>query len=175
MPPQIDKTLSLDQSYNTKQSFTDLNEQNGFNIRKFLLILLFAQWFICIVTLAVGIYAIYIANTVDISNDIKSLIPVIALTLYYTFGLLVAYKQYRTGLFIFAIIGVILFIAISILLIYIILAITVLGFGNNTNQVYEYIIFIVIFFILMTIVAILSLKLSFDLVKLLKTNEYTTV
>ncbi|CAF4188395.1 unnamed protein product, partial [Adineta steineri] len=111
----------------------------------------------------------------DISNDIKSLIPVIALTLYYTFGLLVAYKQYRTGLFIFAIIGVILFIAISILLIYIILAITVLGFGNNTNQVYEYIIFIVIFFILMTIVAILSLKLSFDLVKLLKTNEYTTV
>ncbi len=45
MPPQIDKTaIPLDENEKIEQSLSSDNNQNVFNIEKYLLILLFIQW-----------------------------------------------------------------------------------------------------------------------------------
>jgi len=45
MPPQIDKVaIPLDENEKIEQSLSSDNNQNVFNIEKYLLILLFIQW-----------------------------------------------------------------------------------------------------------------------------------
>ncbi|UJR10694.1 hypothetical protein I4U23_014888 [Adineta vaga] len=116
------------------------------------------------------------SNLPNYKHEIQSLIPIIVMTFYYAFGLSVAYTQYRVGLIIFASIGMVLFVVVSLIFSYLILAITALGVGfGATNQSYELITFIIIIFAVMATIAILTLKLSFELAKFIKTYTYSQV
>ncbi|CAF0819784.1 unnamed protein product [Rotaria sordida] len=174
MPPEIDITLPINGYEKIDQSLSD-HDQNIIRIKKYLLILLFIQLFVCIVTFGVGSSAILFGNSADISNGIRLLILGIVLTLYYIFGLVVTYKQHRIGLLIFASIGVILCIAICIFFGYIILVIRALTVAfNATSQAYSIIVLFGIFFVVMASAMIMSVKFSFNLAKLIKTNQYST-
>ncbi|CAF0896393.1 unnamed protein product [Rotaria sp. Silwood1] len=136
MPPQIDNTLPLDGDEKIDQPLSD-NDQNIIRIKKYLLMLLFIQWIVCVVTFGVGLFSALAENSANISNTIQLLILGIVISIYYLFGLVATYKQHEIGLLIFASIGVIFFIAIFILFGYIILVITALTVAFQvTNQAY---------------------------------------
>ncbi|CAF2377605.1 unnamed protein product [Rotaria sp. Silwood2] len=175
MPPQTEKTMPLDEYEKIDQSLSDEN-QNIVRIKKYLLILLLIQSFVCVVTFGVGFSSVLVKNSANISNGIRLLIPGISLTIYYIFGLAATYKQHRIGLLIFASIGVFLLIAACILFVYVTLVImaVTLAYGV-TSQGYAAIVFFGFFFAFMAFVMIMSLKFSFTLAKLIKANEYSTV
>lgn len=118
MPPQIDKIKSVDEDENIVQSVPVDQNENIFNVRKYLLSLLFLQWvnsidtfyfeknlyltmqLVFAIILGFGIYSVSTGNATNISSGIESLLPIIVLIIYYTFGLLVTYKQHRVGLLI---------------------------------------------------------------------------
>ncbi|CAF1191779.1 unnamed protein product [Rotaria sordida] len=139
------ETISLT---NEKENTEQVSIKKLFRIRKYLLILVIIQWILCFINLVMFIYSVITENEDNISNRIKSSIPLFILTFYYTFGLLVIYKYYRIGILIFASVGDLLFIVTSL--------------------------FIVIFGIFAGIV-ILTLKLAFNLAQLIKINGYTSV
>ncbi|CAF1096642.1 unnamed protein product [Rotaria sordida] len=113
MPSEIDKTSQIFENEKIDQSLLYYH-QKIVPIKKHLLILLFIQWFTCVVILGVESYLVFIGNAVDISSGIQSLIPIFALTIYYLCGFIVTYEQHRIGLLIFASIGVIIFILICV-------------------------------------------------------------
>ncbi|CAF0969135.1 unnamed protein product [Rotaria sordida] len=171
MSPEKDQILSANENEKLDQSLSD-NNHNIVCIKKNL----FTKLCICIFILVLGSYLVLVENKTDNSGGLVSLVPVIAVVIYYLFGLVVAYKQHRFGLLIFALIGVILFIGLRIFIDYIILTIIVLsaalGFINHDhgNIVVFGILIVVVLFIM-----IVSLKFYLNLTKLIKTNQYPIV
>ncbi|CAF0945375.1 unnamed protein product [Adineta ricciae] len=177
MPSEPDKISSLDQTESNESSLPSSNDNQRVNTtQKYLLIILFLQWFVCSVILGAGIHSVFYDESVNNTHDVQSLMPMLVMTFYYTFGLSVAYTQYRVGLIIFASIGILIFVIVSFFFGYIVLAITALNIGFGTaNQIYEVMIFIVLLFTIVATVAILTLKWSFDLAKSIGTYDYSEV
>ncbi|CAF3626336.1 unnamed protein product [Rotaria sp. Silwood1] len=175
MPSETDKISPLDVNEKITQSLLYHNLKIV-PIKKYLLILLTIQWLTCIFILGVGSYSVFIRNAVDISSGIQSLIPILFLAIYYVFGLVVTYQEHQIGLLIFTSIGVIIFIAICIWFGYIMLVITALtvGFGV-TNQAYAVLAVFGILFVVVIFFMVTSLKFSYNLAKLISTNQYSTV
>jgi Ca2+/H+ antiporter len=98
MPPQIEKIHPGDETETIEQTISVEQKENTINIQKYLLTLIFIQWIVFAITLTFGLYSVLTGNTTTISSGIQSLIPIIILVIYYTFGFLVAYKLHRVGL-----------------------------------------------------------------------------
>ncbi|CAF3037279.1 unnamed protein product [Rotaria socialis] len=178
MPPATNKTLPLDENAQIEQkTLTDDNE-NIVRVKKYLIILIAIQLFLCVVTLGFESYSIIgqVSMGTSYSYGAESLVTVIALTIFYIFGLIVTYKQNRIGLIILASIEIILLIGMCLMFGYIILVITALliAFGS-TGQGYGVVIFFGIVIAVMAFVMIITVKLSFNLAKLIDKNQYLAV
>ncbi|CAF1301773.1 unnamed protein product [Rotaria sordida] len=167
------ETISLT---NEKENTEQVSIKKLFRIRKYLLILVIIQWILCFINLVMFIYSVITENEDNISNRIKSSIPLFILTFYYTFGLLVIYKYYRIGILIFASVGDLLFIGTSLFIVgFFYLMIMISLEYNSMSTVFELFLFFAVIFGIFAGIVILTLKLAFNLAQLIKINGYTSV
>ncbi|CAF3872120.1 unnamed protein product [Rotaria sordida] len=167
------ETISLT---NEKENTEQVSIKKLFRIRKYLLILVIIQWILCFINLVMFIYSVITENEDNISNRIKSSIPLFILTFYYTFGLLVIYKYYRIGILIFASVGDLLFIVTSLFIggfFYLMIMISLEY--NSMSTVFQLFFFFGVIFGIFAGIVILTLKLAFNLAQLIKINGYTSV
>ncbi|CAF1177280.1 unnamed protein product [Rotaria sordida] len=167
------ETISLT---NEKENTEQVSIKKLFRIRKYLLILVIIQWILCFINLVMFIYSVITENEDNISNRIKSSIPLFILTFYYTFGLLVIYKYYRIGILIFASVGDLLFIVTSLFIggfFYLMIMISLEY--NSMSTVFELFLFFGVIFGIFAGIVILTLTLAFNLAQLIKINGYTSV
>ncbi|CAF1022333.1 unnamed protein product [Rotaria magnacalcarata] len=173
-----DKTLTLDENAQIEQKpLTDDNE-NIVHVKKYLIILIAIQLFVCVVILGFGSYSMIVHDSTgnSYSYGIELPVPVIALTIYYIFGLIVTYKQNHIGLIIFASIEVILLMGMCLLFGYILLVITALTIDFDiTGRACGLIIFFGIVVAMKAFVMIITVKFSFNLAKLIDKNQYLAV
>ncbi|CAF0801221.1 unnamed protein product [Rotaria sp. Silwood1] len=168
-----DKTSMTDDSIGLNKSSSLLYDPVVNRTRKILLILV-------VTLLVLGLtyfifilhsYAATISPKSQLPNNSAQLVSILIYIVYYSFGLLVIYRYYQTGLFVFAWLGsvsLILILAIAmVILIGIIVATSRLGFVNG---IIVAIIFIIIF-LTASLLQVFTVRYAFILSKLLKSTK----
>ncbi|CAF2454836.1 unnamed protein product [Rotaria sp. Silwood2] len=109
-------------------------------------------------------------------NSSSQLVLIIVSLIYYSFGLLVTHRYYQTGLFVFALLGLIVFILTSTVII--MLLIRIIHTANHVGFVAAGIIVAIIFvtiYFLALFLQIFIIRYAFKLYTLLKKNKRLTI
>ncbi|CAF1399304.1 unnamed protein product [Rotaria sordida] len=172
-----DRTSTTDDSIVFNKSSTLIYEPVVNRARRILLILI---GIILVIGFMSFIFILHSYTTTALlqsylPNNSSQLVSILIYIVYYSFGLLVTYRYYQTGLLVFAWLGfvslLLIIIIAMVILIGIIVAIVRLGFVKGITAA---IMFIIIFFTA-SLLQIFTVRYTFILSKLLKNTKRITI